>query len=181
MTTWHYIKQGAIRDEQIGPIDTSTLAKRIERGEIKPETLISSQEKTQGQFVPMRMFEKLALIYEQGREAREEARRAEKDKRAAEKAEAKRERALAKRERTQAKLRPAPQVLPAQAPAQAPAPMPAPMFAAPAAPAPAISQSTTVNVRLGRPFNHLLHFFLTVVTCGAWLPIWILCRLFYRG
>ena len=24
------------------------------------------------------------------------------------------------------------------------------------------------------PFNHMLHFILTVLTCGGWLPIWIL-------
>ncbi len=25
-----------------------------------------------------------------------------------------------------------------------------------------------------RPFNHLLHIFLSVITAGLWLPIWLL-------
>jgi len=179
MTTWTYIKRGAIRDEEVGPIDTEMLARRIEKGEIKPDTPIASPEKTQGQFVEMRRFAKLAIIYEQGREAREEAKQQQKAERAAQKAETKRERALAKRER---KKRPeprevgppAPQVLPAEQP------MPAPMPAYAPQPQPqAIQQSTTVNVKVGRGFNHLLHLGLTVVTCGAWLPIWIICWLIH--
>lgn len=186
MTTWHYVKSGAIRDEQIGPIDTETLARRIEAGEITPETMICSPEKTGSQWVQMRVFDKLVIIFERGRDARADAKRAAKEAKAQEKAlarRAKQEQTLARRERAAEAMaarqiqprvpRPAPQLLPAEQPA-------APMFVA-AAPAPQVHQSTTVNVRVGRPFNHLLHFVLSVVTCGAWLPIWILCRLFYRG
>ena len=30
----------------------------------------------------------------------------------------------------------------------------------------------------GRGFPHLFHFFMTVLTCGFWLPVWFLCWLF---
>jgi len=29
-------------------------------------------------------------------------------------------------------------------------------------------------------FPHLMHFVLTVLTCGFWLPIWMLCWMFGR-
>jgi DNA-directed RNA polymerase subunit RPC12/RpoP/ribosomal protein L40E len=36
-----------------------------------------------------------------------------------------------------------------------------------------IAQHTQVIVHKV-PFNHLLHFVLTVITCGAWFPVWII-------
>jgi hypothetical protein len=39
--------------------------------------------------------------------------------------------------------------------------------------------SSYQQVIVQRPrFNHLLHFALTLFTCGFWLPIWIICWLF---
>ena len=39
------------------------------------------------------------------------------------------------------------------------------------------SNQTVINLR-GGGFPHLLHFVLTLLTLGLWLPIWILHRLF---
>ena len=42
---------------------------------------------------------------------------------------------------------------------------------------PAAAASTTVIVHAGgdkAKFSHFLHFALTVVTCGAWAPIWLI-------
>lgn len=35
-----------------------------------------------------------------------------------------------------------------------------------------------VYYKPSKPFPHKSHFFLTVISFGAWLPIWILHRLF---
>ncbi len=104
MTTWHYNKQGAIRDEQVGPIDTETLARRIERGEIKPDTLIASGEKTGGKWVPMRAFAKLVVIYERGVETREAAKAEAKAEKQALKVLAKQEKARARHGTTRGRL-----------------------------------------------------------------------------
>jgi predicted RNA-binding Zn-ribbon protein involved in translation (DUF1610 family) len=43
------------------------------------------------------------------------------------------------------------------------------------------SNRTIVHVHNDqRPFNHGLHFLLTVLTCGAWLPIWIIAYIFHQ-
>ena len=36
----------------------------------------------------------------------------------------------------------------------------------------------TINNGGGGGFPHLLHLVLTVLTCGLWLPVWIIHRLF---
>ncbi|WP_202798170.1 DUF2510 domain-containing protein [Hoyosella subflava] len=36
------------------------------------------------------------------------------------------------------------------------------------------SSSSPVMVNYQRPVNHLLHFILTILTFGLWLPIWII-------
>jgi hypothetical protein len=63
------------------------------------------------------------------------------------------------------------------------APMPAPAYQAPApayqAPPPGVAVAVAVNGGGGGP-NHLLHFVLTVLTAGLWLPIWILVAIFGR-
>ena len=42
-------------------------------------------------------------------------------------------------------------------------------------PAVAVSQAVTVNNRMrGGSCPHMLHLVLTVLTCGMWLPIWII-------
>jgi hypothetical protein len=50
-----------------------------------------------------------------------------------------------------------------------------PTVPAPAAPAVAVAVST------GGGTNHALHLVLTLLTCGLWLPIWILAALFGGG
>lgn len=40
-------------------------------------------------------------------------------------------------------------------------------------PAPIVVQQTTNVVKA--PFNHTPHLILTILTCGGWLPIWIIC------
>lgn len=52
---WYFIKKGFLRrKKQVGPINEPTLLKRIETGEIRPETLLCSNEKTHGHWVQMR-------------------------------------------------------------------------------------------------------------------------------
>jgi hypothetical protein len=53
---------------------------------------------------------------------------------------------------------------------------------APAAPQPQIIQQKVI-VKTGRKYRvpHLLHLFLTVITFGLWLPIWILHALLNMG
>ncbi len=36
-----------------------------------------------------------------------------------------------------------------------------------------MAQQTMVNVKA--PFNHGIHIVLSLVTCGIWVPVWILC------
>lgn len=51
-------------------------------------------------------------------------------------------------------------------------------LAAPPAPAPAPAPSVAVAVSAGRGTNHALHLILTLLSCGLWLPIWILLAIF---
>lgn len=51
--------------------------------------------------------------------------------------------------------------------------------APPAAPAPA--QAVAVAVSNGGGTSHALHLVLTLLTCGLWLPIWILAAIFGGG
>jgi hypothetical protein len=51
-------------------------------------------------------------------------------------------------------------------------PQPPPM------PAPAPAPSVAVAVSAGRGTNHALHLILTLLSCGLWLPIWILVAIF---
>lgn len=39
-------------------------------------------------------------------------------------------------------------------------------------------QQQVVVINGGSRVNHLLHFALTVITCGAWLPFWVLICVF---
>ena len=50
--------------------------------------------------------------------------------------------------------------------------------APPPAPAPAPAPSVAVAVSAGRGTNHALHLILTLLSCGLWLPIWILVAIF---
>ncbi len=52
---WYYIKSGFfVRHKRIGPISELELLKLIEKGEVKPDTLLSSTSKTHGHWVAMR-------------------------------------------------------------------------------------------------------------------------------
>jgi hypothetical protein len=42
----------------------------------------------------------------------------------------------------------------------------------------ATAVNTTVIIYDSRPFDHGLHLLLTVLTCGFWLPVWLLCFAF---
>lgn len=52
---WFFMKSGFFyRHKKIGPITETDLLVRIEKGEVKPETLMSSTSKTHGQWIAMR-------------------------------------------------------------------------------------------------------------------------------
>jgi hypothetical protein len=57
--------------------------------------------------------------------------------------------------------------------------MPPPQYHAPA-PVAAPAQAVAVAVNTGAGPNHALHAVLTLVTCGLWLPVWILVAIFGR-
>ena len=42
----------------------------------------------------------------------------------------------------------------------------------------ASAQPTMIVMR--KPFNHGLHGLLTLVTCGMWLPVWIVLAIFHK-
>lgn len=105
MAQWHYIRSGSVRDETVGPIETGTLAERIRQGDITPETMLRSPEKTGGRWVPMRSFPPLVAIHREGEQARQEARERERAAKQEARRLAREERALAKRDEAQRKLR----------------------------------------------------------------------------
>jgi hypothetical protein len=37
-----------------------------------------------------------------------------------------------------------------------------------------VQQAPPIAVVVKRPFNHTLHLIITICTCGAWLPVWII-------
>ncbi|MFC4602626.1 hypothetical protein [Rhodococcus kronopolitis] len=43
-------------------------------------------------------------------------------------------------------------------------------------PVPVVNQTVVVN-NAKSGCNHTLHLILTLVTCGLWLPVWILCAI----
>ena len=52
---WYFMKSGLFyRRKRIGPICEMELLKRIEKGELNPETLMCSTSKTHGHWMPMR-------------------------------------------------------------------------------------------------------------------------------
>lgn len=103
MASWYYQKQGAIRDDTVGPIDTAALQRRIESGEIVLDTPISSPEKTGSQWVTIKAFPPLVTLHDKAEAARKEAAAAEKAAKADAKANAKAEKAAAKHELAVAK------------------------------------------------------------------------------
>lgn len=108
MSDWYYIQKGMIRDETIGPIDTDTLAKRIRRGEITPDTIIFSPDKTNNALVKMSAFQKLVEIYVPGEQERtreaEKQREAKIEQRRLEKELAAKQKELARQERMREKM-----------------------------------------------------------------------------
>ncbi|GIX00871.1 MAG: hypothetical protein KatS3mg111_4203 [Pirellulaceae bacterium] len=52
---WYYIKSRFFgRHKRVGPISELELMKLIEKGEVRPDTLLSSTSKTHGHWVAMR-------------------------------------------------------------------------------------------------------------------------------
>ncbi len=52
---WFYMKNGFFhRQKRVGPVCERELLAKIEHGEVKPETLLSSTSKTHGHWVAMR-------------------------------------------------------------------------------------------------------------------------------
>ncbi|MFO0943519.1 MAG: DUF4339 domain-containing protein [Pirellulales bacterium] len=52
---WYFLKSGFFyRHKKIGPICETELLKRIEKGEVMPDTPLFSDSKTRGHWVPMR-------------------------------------------------------------------------------------------------------------------------------
>ncbi len=52
---WYFLKSGFFfRNKRIGPICETELLQRIEKGDLHPDTLMSSTSKTHGHWMPMR-------------------------------------------------------------------------------------------------------------------------------
>jgi hypothetical protein len=52
---WLFLKTGFFsRPKTVGPISEPDLLSRISKGEITPETMLSSASKTHGQWIPMK-------------------------------------------------------------------------------------------------------------------------------
>lgn len=52
---WYYMKTTFFyRQKRIGPINEVELLTRIDKGDISPETLLASDSKTHGHWMPMR-------------------------------------------------------------------------------------------------------------------------------
>ncbi len=53
---WYFLRHGSFfhRRKRIGPITEQNLLVRIEKGEVTPDTLLSSTSKTRGHWVAMR-------------------------------------------------------------------------------------------------------------------------------
>jgi hypothetical protein len=51
---WYFLKRGFFRTKKIGPISEPDFLHRIERGEISPDTLVSSTTKTHGHWLHVR-------------------------------------------------------------------------------------------------------------------------------
>ena len=52
---WYFMKSGFfVKHKKVGPINETDLLVRIEKGEMNPETLLSSTSKTKGHWVHMK-------------------------------------------------------------------------------------------------------------------------------
>ncbi len=52
---WYFIKTGFFGGHKpVGPINETQMLERIGKGEVRPETMVSSTSKTHGHWVPMR-------------------------------------------------------------------------------------------------------------------------------
>ncbi len=53
-TDWFFLKKGWLgKAKAVGPLNEPDLLMRIDRGEIAPETLVQSESKTRGRWIPM--------------------------------------------------------------------------------------------------------------------------------
>jgi hypothetical protein len=48
---WYFMKKGFFRTKKVGPLSEPDFLHRIEKGEISPETLVSSTTKTHGHWI----------------------------------------------------------------------------------------------------------------------------------
>jgi hypothetical protein len=48
---WYFMKKGFFRTKKVGPLSEPDFLHRIEKGEISPDTLVSSTTKTHGHWV----------------------------------------------------------------------------------------------------------------------------------
>ena len=51
---WYFMKKGFFGSKKIGPIGEPDFLHRIEKGEISPETMVSSTSKTKGHWVHLK-------------------------------------------------------------------------------------------------------------------------------
>lgn len=58
---------------------------------------------------------------------------------------------------------------------------PMPIYNAPSAAASSSAAVTVIGGGYHRPFNHTLHLILTLLTCGLWLPVWVLLYLLHAA
>jgi hypothetical protein len=68
---WYFMKSGWFgRSKRVGPLTDQDLIAKIERGDIKPETLMRSETKTRGRWIRMTevgpAFQKWQTLHGQG-------------------------------------------------------------------------------------------------------------------
>lgn len=63
---WYYLSSGFFGGQkQIGPISESDFCAKIERGKIRPETMVSSTSKTHGRWLRMQQIPVAMDLYRQ--------------------------------------------------------------------------------------------------------------------
>ena len=63
---WYFIKRGFFnRQKRVGPICELDLLKLIEKGDVIPDTMLSSESKTKGKWMPMKEIRPAIKHYKQ--------------------------------------------------------------------------------------------------------------------
>lgn len=73
-TQWYWMKSGMIGDSQEGPVTDRQLMELARQGKVKPETQISSPQKTKGQWIPASRIAALVKAYDDARQEEENQR-----------------------------------------------------------------------------------------------------------